>query len=173
MKWAIDPNHATVGFAVKHMAIATVKGNFKSFAASGETDDAGVPTRLEMTIDAGSIDTNNAQRDGHLRSPDFFDAASHPQLTFTSKAISGSPDALTIVGDLTIRGETKPVTLKGSIAKAIRDPYGNTRTSLEVQGRISRAEWGLTWNQALEFGGLMVSDEVRLDIEAEAVAQAA
>ena len=126
---------------VKHMAIARVKGVFRTFSGVGESDEAGVPTTLTMEIDAASLDTNNDQRDAHLRS-----------------------------GDLTIRDVTKPVTLQGELSQTVRDPWGNQRASLAVSGSNSRAEWGLTWNQLLELGGLAVSDEVRLHVEAEAVA---
>jgi polyisoprenoid-binding protein YceI len=173
MRWTIDPNHAAVEFAVKHMAISTVKGAFRDFTASGETDAKGMPTRLEMTIQAGSIFTNNDQRDTHLRSPDFFDVERHPTLTFRSTAIRGTPAELTIEGDLTIRGVTKPVTLTGEMSEVITDPWGKERTSLAVEGKLSRKEWGLTWNQALEFGGVLVGDEVKLSIEAQAVAEQA
>ncbi len=172
MRWSVDPSHAVVEFSVKHMAISTVKGQFKSFTASGETNDAGVPTSLRMEIDAGSITTNNEQRDAHLHSPDFFDVATHPKLVFVSTSITGPADDLKIVGDLTIRGVTKPVTLKGELSQTVTDPWGNKRTSIVASGKISREQWGLTWNQALEFGGLMVSDDVKLHIEAEAVAEA-
>lgn len=168
--WTIDPTHAQVEFAVKHMAISTVRGQFKTFTATGETNDAGMPTALTMEIDAASISTNNEQRDGHLVSPDFFDAANFPKLTFTATKISGTADVLTIVGDLTIKGVTKSVTLTGEMASPIKDPWGNQRTSLSVTGKISRGDFGLTWNMALEAGGFLVSDEVKLSIDAQAVA---
>lgn len=136
--WTIDPTHAQVEFAVKHMAISTVRGQFKTFTATGETNDAGMPTALTMEIDAASISTNNEQRDGHLVSPDFFDAANFPKLTFTATKISGTADALTIVGDLTIKGVTKSVTLTGEMASPIKDPWGNQRTSSRSPAR-SRA----------------------------------
>lgn len=170
MIWSIDPAHALVEFSVKHMAISTVKGHFKSFTGTGETNDAGMPTFLRMDIDTSSIFTNNDQRDAHLRSADFFDSEKHPTMTFVSRKVTGAPDDVRIEGDLTIRGVTKPVTLKGEMSQVVTDPWGNQRTSLAVTGKLSREQWGLTWNQALEFGGFMVSDEVRLSIEAEAIA---
>lgn len=173
MFWTIDPTHAQVEFSVKHMAISTVKGRFTSFTGNGETGEAGRPTSLRMEIDAPSITTNNAQRDGHLQSPDFFDVAKFPTLTFVSTGVSGDLDDLSIKGNLTIRGVTHPVTLKGEMSQTVTDPWGNQRTSLAVSGKLSREKWGLTWNQALEFGGLMVSDEVKLSIEAEAIGVAA
>lgn len=170
MLWSVDPQHAAVEFSVKHMAISTVKGQFKSFTATGETNDAGVPTSLKMEIDAASITTNNEQRDAHLNSGDFFDVAAHPTITFVSTSITGAADDLTITGDLTMRGVTKPVTLKAELSQTVTDPWGNKRTSIVATGKLSREAWGLTWNQALEFGGFMVSDDVKLHIEAEAVA---
>ncbi len=172
MLWTIDPTHALVEFSVKHMAISTVKGRFNSFTATGETNDAGVPTAVAMEIDAASVFTNNEQRDGHLKSPDFFDVANHPKLTFKSTRITGSGDDLTIVGDMTIRGVTKSITLTGGISQTVTDPWGNKRTSLAASGKLSREDFGLTWNQALEFGGVLVSNEVKLHIEAQAVAAA-
>ncbi len=173
MLWNIDTTHANVDFAVKHMAISTVRGSFGLFSATGETGEDGLPTSLTMEIDAASISTNNEQRDGHLKSPDFFDVATFPKITFRSTRISGTKDDLTIVGDLTIRGVTKPVTLKGELADVLTDPWGNQRTSLVASGRISRQQFGLTWNMALEAGGVLVSDEVKLHVEAQAVAAAA
>ena len=171
MLWTIDPSHSLVEFSVKHMAISTVKGRFTSFTASGATNEDGVPTALAMEIDAASISTNNEQRDGHLKSPDFFDVATHGTLSFRSTKVTGTRDALTIVGDLTIRGVTHPITLSGAIVEPVKDPWGNPRTSLEVSGSLSRSKFGLTWNQALEFGGVLVSDDVKLHIEAQAIAK--
>ncbi len=170
MLWNLDPTHANVDFSVKHLAISTVRGSFRVFAASGEADATGLPTKLSMDIDATSITTNNDQRDGHLRSGDFFDVEKFPKLTFTSTKISGTPAELTVVGDLSIRGVTKSVTLTGSLSSPIKDPYGNQRRSLAINGKLKRSEFGLTWNQALEMGGVLVSDEVKLEIEAQAVA---
>jgi polyisoprenoid-binding protein YceI len=170
MIWNLDASHTNVDFSVKHMGISTVRGAFKVFSATGETDDNGLPTKLSMEIDATTVDTNSEQRDGHLKSGDFFEVEKYPKITFTSTKISGSKDDLTIVGDLTIRGVTKPVTLKGELAETMKDPWGMARTSLNVSGKIKRSEFGLTWNQALELGGVLVSDEVKLSIEAQATA---
>lgn len=172
MQWTIDTTHANVDFSVKHMAISTVRGNFTVFNGTGETNEAGLPTALSMEIDAASISTNNEQRDGHLKSPDFFAVEEFPKLVFKSTKITGTNDDLTIVGDLTIRGVTKSVTLKGEKSQEVKDPWGNQRTSIVAAGKISREQFGLVWNMALEFGGVMVSDEVKLHIEVEAVAMA-
>lgn len=170
MQWTIDNTHALVEFSVKHMAISTVKGHFKSFTATGETNEAGLPVAVQMEIDAASVFTNNDQRDGHLRSDDFFGVEKYPTLSFKSTRITGTGDDLTIEGEMTIKGVTKPLTLAGELSRTVTDPWGNQRTSLAVTGKLSREAFGLTWNMALEFGGFMVSDEVKLHIEAEAVA---
>ena len=170
MQWTIDNTHALVEFSVKHMAISTVKGHFKSFTATGETNEAGVPTVVQMEIDAASVFTNNDQRDGHLKSDDFFGVETYPTLSFKSTTITGTGDDLTIAGEITIKGVTRPLTLTGELSRTVTDPWGNQRTSLAVTGKLSREAFGLVWNMALEFGGFMVSDEVKLHIEAEAVA---
>lgn len=170
MLWNIDTTHAEVGFAVKHLMISTVKGRFKEFTGTGETNDDGTIRSVAMEIDVASIDTNVEQRDGHLKSPDFFDVANHPKLTFRSTAIRQSGSDVTIEGDLTIRGTTKRITLKGTYTPPTTDPWGNPRAALDVSGVINRKDWGLTWNQALETGGVVVGEDVKIRIEAEAVA---
>ena len=170
MLWQIDPTHANVDFSVKHMAISTVRGSFKTFTATGATNDDGYPTSLSMEIDATSITTNNDQRDAHLRSGDFFETEKHPKLTFKSTKISGPKNDLVVEGQMTIRGATKLIRLTGEMSDIVTDPWGNQRTSLSLRGKLVRSEFGLLWNQALEFGGLMVSDDVKLEIEAEGIA---
>jgi polyisoprenoid-binding protein YceI len=170
MQWNIDPTHAELEFAVKHLMISTVKGRFRTFTGSGTTNPDGTLAAVTMQIDAKSLDTNVGPRDDHLRSPDFFDVERHPQLTFASTAISQKGSDLDITGDLTIRGVTRSVKLAGEYTAPSRDPWGNNRAALAVSGKISRKDWGLTWNQALELGGVAVGDEVKLRVEAEAVA---
>lgn len=170
MRWTLDPTHAEVEFAVKHLMISTVKGRFKAFTGSGETDPSGKLTSVAMSIDTSSVDTNALQRDEHLRSPDFFDAAKFPALTFRSTAVRQSGPDVSITGDLAIRGTTRPVTLTGEFNGPAQDPWGNSRAALAVHATINRKDWGLGWNMALEAGGLMVSDEVKLRIEVEATA---
>ena len=170
MQWKLDTTHTQVGFSVKHMAISTVRGRFTRFDGAGETDDAGRVTKAGFTIDTASIDTNQEQRDAHLRSADFFDAEGHPTLTFTSTSVTQDGSDITIVGDFTMRGVTKSLTLKGETAPTVKDPWGMTRTALTLEGKLNRKDWGLSWNQALELGGLMVSEDVKLSIELEAIA---
>jgi polyisoprenoid-binding protein YceI len=173
MQWKLDTTHTQVGFSVKHMAISTVRGRFTKFDGSGETDGSGKLVKASFTIDATSIDTNQEQRDAHLKSADFFDVAVHPVLTFESTGVQVSGTDITITGNFTMHGVTKPVTLKGETAPVVKDPWGMTRTALTLEGKLNRKEWGLNWNQALELGGLMVSEEVKLHLELEAVAATA
>ncbi len=170
MQWNLDTTHTQVGFSVKHMAISTVRGRFTKFDGSGETNDAGMLTKAAFTIDAASVDTNQTQRDAHLRSADFFDAEQFPTLTFESTSVTRTGSDISITGNFTMHGVTKSLTLKGEMAGVVKDPWGMTRTALTVEGVLNRKEWGLTWNQALELGGLMVSEDVKLHLELEAVA---
>jgi polyisoprenoid-binding protein YceI len=170
MQWKLDTTHTQVGFSVKHMAISTVRGRFSKFDGAGETDAGGKLTSATFTIDAASIDTNQEQRDAHLRSADFFDVEHHPTLTFESTRITQQGTDITIEGNFTMHGVTKPVTLKGETAPTVKDPWGMQRTALTLEGKLNRKDWGLTWNQALELGGLMVSEDVKLSLELEATA---
>ncbi|MHB1313337.1 MAG: YceI family protein [Gemmatimonadaceae bacterium] len=170
MQWKLDTTHTQVGFSVKHMAISTVRGRFSKFDGSGETDEAGKIAKAAFTIDATTIDTNQEQRDTHLRSADFFDVEKYPTLTFESTGVRYDGSDITITGNFTMHGITKPVTLKGETSPVVKDPWGMTRTALTLEGKLNRKEWGLNWNQALELGGLMVSEDVKLHLELEAVA---
>lgn len=170
MIWNVDPTHAELEFAVKHLMISTVKGRFRTFTGTGETHVDGSLKSVAMDIEAKSLDTNVGQRDEHLRSADFFDVERHPRLRFNSTAIKQAGSDVTITGDLTIRGVTRPVTLKGEYTAPTRDPWGNERAALAVTGTINRKDWGLVWNMALEAGGVVVGDDVKLRIETEAVA---
>ncbi len=172
MKWNLDVTHSQAEFAVKHLMISTVRGRFKTLAGSGQTNPDGTLKQVELTIDVASIDTNNTQRDDHLRSPDFFDAAKTPKLSFKSTKIEQAGDDITITGDLTMKDVTKPVTLKGEFSSPVKDPWGNQRSALNVSGEINRTDWNLGWNMALEAGGFVVSEKVKLSIEVEAVAEA-
>jgi polyisoprenoid-binding protein YceI len=171
--WALDAAHTNVGFAVKHMMIATVRGHFSDVNATVEIDGTDYSTaRIEAEIDAASITTRNDQRDTHLRSADFFDVENFPKLTFKSTRIDvKSEDALEVTGDLTIRGTTRPVKLNVTIEGHGKDPWGGQRTAFTAETKIKRGEFGLTWNQALETGGVVVSDEIKITIEGELVQQ--
>ena len=173
MKWNIDVTHSQAEFAVKHMMISTVRGRFTKLAGFGESDASGKLTSVQMDIETASIDTNQAQRDEHLRSPDFFDAANNPSISFKSTKIEQNGDDISITGDLTMKGVTKPVTLKGEYSSPVKDPWGNQRAALTVSAKINRKDWELGWNMALEAGGVIVSEEVKLSVEVEATAEAA
>jgi polyisoprenoid-binding protein YceI len=172
--WQLDGSHSSIGFSVKHLMIATVKGSFAKFDVSftGQENDLSKAT-VTAKIDASSIDTGNGQRDGHLRSADFFDVEKFPQISFVGKKIVGNPfGEFKLVGDLTIRDVTKEVTLDATFEGRAKDPWGNSRLGYAAKGKINRSDFGLTWNQALEAGGVMVSEEVKIAIEASFVKQA-
>jgi polyisoprenoid-binding protein YceI len=172
--WVLDPAHTVVEFAVKHMMIATVRGNFGQVEGTLRLDERD-PSRstVEAKIDVASIDTRQSQRDEHLRSADFFDVANHPTMEFRSRRVEQvSKDRYRVTGDLTIRGETREVELDVTEGGRIRDPWGADRIAFSAEGKIDRTEFGLKWNQALEAGGVVVSNEVRISIEAQAVAEA-
>jgi polyisoprenoid-binding protein YceI len=167
--WAVDPDHSSVEFQVKHMGIATVKGFFSDFEGALEVADDGTTT-ASGTVKAASINTRAAQRDDHLRSADFFDVDNHPELRFESTAIDRlDGEAYRIVGDLTIRGVTREVELHAVTQGVDQDPWGNTRIGLEVTGQIDREAFGLTWNQALESGGVLVGKKVKVLLDLSAV----
>lgn len=171
MQWNIDTTHSSVEFGVKHLGISTVRGRFREFTGAVDLDEDGVLRGVEATITAQSIDTGVEQRDQHLRSPDFFDAARFPTLEFRSTRIEPQGQGrYRVTGDLTMRGQTHPVTLEVEAADPVKDPWGNRRSAATASGRLNRKDWGLTWNQVLEFGGLAVAEEVRLTLDVEAVA---
>lgn len=171
MRWAIDLTHSQITFAAKHLGISTVRGTFGAFSGTIEEQD-GVISGAEISIDVASLNTGTAQRDDHLRSADFFDVASHPTATFRLLSTERSGNDLTATGELTIRGTTKPVTLTGEIGGPAKDPWGNTKVSATLSTKLPRKEWGLTWNTVLETGGLLVSEDVKLDIELQAAPEA-
>jgi len=168
--WNIDPTHSSAQFKVKHMMISNVKGEFTAVTGSLKHDgDDPANSYVEARIDAGTINTRDAQRDAHLKSPDFFHVEEHPALTFKSTRISKKADGeLAVTGNLTIRGVTRPVTfeVEGPTAPA-KDPWGNTRVGLSASTRINRKDFGLTWNAALETGGILVGDEVTITLDVE------
>lgn len=172
----IDPAHSTLGFAVKHMMVTTVRGKFSEFNGIVELPDGGEPTQAsaDFTINAASIDTGIGPRDEHLRSADFFDAANHPELTYKSRSITAlGGDRYRADGELTMRGVTRPLSLDIELGDRFVDPWGNDRVGLSARGKINRKDWGLNWNQVLEAGRLVVSDDVRLEIDAALVHQLA
>jgi polyisoprenoid-binding protein YceI len=175
MTWQLDTSHSHVGFSVKHMMIATVRGEFQAYTAELRLDLEDLTrSRVSAEIDVASIATRDAKRDEHLRSADFFDAETHPKLTFESRRVERvDADAYRLVGDLTIRGITREVVLDAEFAGVHKDPWGNTRTGFTVTGQVDRKDFGLTWNAALETGGVLVGDKVKLSLDLEAVLQEA
>jgi len=170
--WEIDPVHSTAQFKVRHMMISNVKGEFTAIRGSVQIDSADVTrSSAEGSIDAASINTRDAQRDGHLRSPDFLDAEKYPTLAFRSTRISrGSDGTLEASGELTIHGITRPIVfaVEGPTPET-RDPWGNTRIGLAAEATIDRKDFGLTWNSALETGGVLVGDKVAITVDLELV----
>lgn len=172
--WTLDASHTLVEFAAKHMMITTVKGRFAEVSGTVEVNEADRSrSAVEVEIDAGSIDTRSEQRDGHLRSADFLDVESHPKIVFRSTGIEGRfeqpGDRFRVIGDLTIRGVTREVELEATFEGTGRDPWGGERASFSAETKIDRRDFGLTWNQALETGGILVSNEIRLSFEVQAV----
>jgi polyisoprenoid-binding protein YceI len=171
--WKIDPNHSIVEFAVKHIMISTVRGRFSEVEgeiviADGEPSHSSVTA----TIKAASIDTHTGQRDDHLRSADFLDAANFPEITFKSTRITGDRSEFEVTGDLTIRGVTREITLDVTHEGSRKDPWGGDRIAFSATTKLDRRDFGLTWNQAIEAGGVLVGNDVKVSIEVQAVKQA-
>ncbi len=171
--WAIDPSHTRVGFSAKHAMVATVRGQFNEFGGSLTLDgSAPEQSAAELTIGAGSISTGSDDRDNHLRSGDFLDIETHPELTFTSTGVRyQGGDEFVMTGDLTIRGTTRPVELAVELEGLASDPFGNERIGFSGETTISRKDFGLTWNVALEAGGVLVSDKVKITLDVSAIKQ--
>ena len=164
--WDLDPAHSEIEFAVRHMMVTTVRGQFRKFAVATNFDEAHPElSTVEAHIDASSIDTGMDARDAHLRSVDFFDADKYPELVFHSTGIKKVGDGYTIDGDLTMHGQTRPVTLDAEIGGVVPDMRGGRRAGFSASTKISRKEWELTWNGALESGGVLVGDEVKITID--------
>ncbi len=170
MNWTIDSAHTTAGFKVRHLGLTNVRGTFSGVSGTIETDDQGRPTSVKASIPVKTVNTGNADRDGHLQGADFFDAAAHPSIEFVSTSVTPSGDGYDIQGHLTMHGVTKPVTLKAEVSAPVTDPFSQARKiGGEATIDISRKDFGLTWNAALETGGVMVADKVQIHLEVEAV----
>jgi polyisoprenoid-binding protein YceI len=174
--WDIDTSHANAGFKVRHLMLAHVRGHLGPVTGTVLIDEQDLSrSRVDVSVDARGIDSREPKRDEHLRSADFLDVANHPTVTFRStrvEAPSGAAGDLRVTGDLTIRGVTRPVTLDvEALSPAIQTPWGDRRRGVSARGRINRKDWGLTWNLAIEAGGVVVGDEVAIEIEAEIVAR--
>jgi polyisoprenoid-binding protein YceI len=170
--WNIDPDHSNFGFKIKHLMVSNVKGNFEKYSGIVEINDKDMTkSKVEVTIDTSSVNTNVKKRDDHLRSADFFDAAKYPTMSFVSKKVTVvGPDKLKVTGDFTLHGVTKEVVLdlEGPTAES-KDPWGNTRKGATATTKINRKDYGLIWNQTLETGGVLVGEEVEITLEVEMI----
>jgi len=172
--WVVDPMHSEIQFKVKHLMITNVTGSFDKFNVSVETEDEDfMKAKVNFTADVDSISTGNDQRDGHLKGPDFFDVANHPQITFTATKYENvdNDGSYELYGDLTIKGVTKNVKLDVEFGGVVKDPYGNTKAGFTINGKIKRKDFGLTWDAVTETGGIVVSDEVRIMCEVQLIEQ--
>jgi polyisoprenoid-binding protein YceI len=170
-KYTIDPAHSRIGFVARHAMVTKVRGSFNEFEGSGYFDaDDPSKSSLQLTIQADSIDTRTADRDAHLRSNDFFDMETYPQITFTSTSVeAGGGDIYRVTGDLTIKDVTKPVTIDFEYGGTAVDPFGNHRLGLEGSVVVNRKDWGLNWNAPLDTGGVLVGEKVTLEFEVSAI----
>jgi polyisoprenoid-binding protein YceI len=170
--YALDPSHAHVGFKVRHLMVAKVRGGFSDVAATVTVADEPADSSVEVTVGLASIDTRDEQRDAHLRSPDFFDVEAHPSMTFRSTVVRHlGGDRWQVDGELSLHGVTAPLTLVATFEGNVQDPWGNDRIGFTATGEVDREVFGLTWNAALETGGVVVGRQVQIEIEAEFVKQ--
>ena len=174
MSWQLDKAHSSINFSVRHMMISTVRGRFEDFDGTFEINETNpTQSKIEVEIQAASINTKESQRDGHLASPDFFDVAQYPTITFKSKRVEKLANQdVRLVGDLTIKNITKEVVLAVEYAGQAKSPWGTINAGFTAQTKISRKDWDLTWNVALETGGMLVGDEITINIELEIIKQA-
>jgi polyisoprenoid-binding protein YceI len=172
-KWGLDPMHSEINFKVKHMMIANVSGGFTKFNVEATTENNDfTKAKVNFTADVNSITTHNEQRDGHLKSPDFFDAEKYPEVKFESTSITKkSDDEFDMNGNLTIKEVTKPVKLNVNFGGIGKDPYGNTKAGFTLEGKINRKDFGLTWNAALETGGMLVGEDIKIQSEIQLAKQ--
>ena len=171
--YRVDEQHTRIGVRARHAMVTTVRGQFKDFTGTAHIDTANpAASSVQHAIHAASIDTGVADRDGHLVSADFFDAAAYPEITFVSTRVERDGADWTITGDLTIKGVAQPVTVEFESTGSARDPFGNLRVGFEGATSINRKDWGLTWNAALETGGVLVSEKIKLDFDISAIRNA-
>lgn len=166
--WTIDPAHSAIEFIARHLMVTKVRGGFGSFSGSIEIAENPTESVIDIEVDMDSVVTGSADRDGHLKSPDFFDVESHPKMRFVSTSIIEKDDGYQLTGDLTVRGVTKPLTLDVDYLGVMTDPWGNAKAAFSAGGEVNREDWGLTWNAPLETGGVLVSKTARIEIEVQA-----
>lgn len=170
--YAIDPSHSHVGFKIRHLVVSKVRGSFGAFTGTLRVADEPLDSSVEVSVDLASIDTGDEQRDGHLRSADFFDVERFPTMTFRSTGVRETgPGRYEVDGELSLRGVTRPVTLATTFEGSARDPFGNDKAAFSATAKVNREEFGLTWNQALEAGGVLVGRDVDVEIEVQFVKQ--
>ncbi|MGO4597846.1 YceI family protein [Terrabacter sp. 2RAF25] len=169
--YTLDPTHTRIGFSARHAMVTKVRGNFEQFEGSATVDTANpANSSVKVVIEAASVTTHNEQRDGHLKTPDFFDVANYPQITFVSTKVERDGSEWDITGDLTINGVTKSITVPFEETGSAKDPFGNIRVGFEGETTIDRTEWNLSFNAALETGGVLVSEKVKLEFDISAIA---
>ena len=173
-KWGLDPTHSEITFKIRHLMVSNVSGNFGNFTASAETEEEDFSNaKISFSTEVASISTGNEQRDGHLQSPDFFDAATYPAISFESTSMEKNGEgAFKLHGHLTIKDVTKPVTMDVELGGIANDPYGNRKAGFSIEGKINRKDFGLTWNAPTEAGGLLVGEDVKIAAEIQVVKQA-
>jgi polyisoprenoid-binding protein YceI len=169
--WTLDMSHSEIGFTVRHAGISKVRGRFTDASAEAKIGQSLADASLHATVKTASFDSGDANRDGHVKGPDFFDVENFPEMTFRATSVEGDGEDYTLTGDLTIRGVTKPIELEVEFTGVAVDPFGATRAGYSAEAEISRKEFGLTWNAVLETGGLLVSDKVMINVEAALVKQ--
>lgn len=169
--WTLDMSHSEIGFTVRHAGISKVRGRFTEASAEAHIGESLASSALHATVKTSSFDSGEPNRDAHVRGADFFDVENHPEMTFRATSVEGDGEDYTLTGDLTIRGITKPVELEVEFTGVAVDPFGATRAGFSAEAEISRKEFGLTWNAALETGGFLVSDKVKINVEAALVKQ--
>ena len=170
VRWNVDPDHSAIEFRVAHMVISKTTGRFMDYAGFIDMDaEAGTVKAIEATIKTGSVNTNHEKRDAHLRNTDFFDVEHYPTMTYKLKSYKKTGEGYTAVGDLTLRGVTKEITLVGHYNGVTKDPWGNTRAGFNAEGKLNRKDFGMAWNKTLDNGGLVVGDEVQIRLDVECI----
>lgn len=166
--WNLDPAHSSIEFVARHLMVTKVRGGFGAFTGKIEIAENPTESAIDIEVDMSSVVTGSADRDGHLKSPDFFDVESHPKMRFVSNSIVEKGDGYQITGDLTVKGVTNPLTLDAEFLGVMTDPWGNAKAAFSASGEVNREDWGLTWNAPLEAGGVLVSKTAKIEIEAQA-----
>ena len=167
-KWVIDPTHSEISFKIRHLMITNVKGSFRDFDATiYSTGDDFMTAEIDCWINAASVDTGSADRDAHIKGPEFFDAATFPQITFEASSYENvdNDGSYELIGDLTIKGIPKKIKLDVEFGGVVRDPWGNEKAGFTINGKVNRKDWGLNWNTTLEAGGMLISDEIKISCE--------